>query len=91
MIARRKKHAGGLSLQGTTPNEFSLFLMGERGTFVKLKVNASLMRGFACSSVLLKNTVYLARRAKKPNLSSRTSGASRSRQPVFLLPDLKAA
>lgn len=28
MIARRKKHAGGISLQGMVSNEFSLFLMG---------------------------------------------------------------
>lgn len=64
--------------------------MGERGTFVKLKVNASLMRGFAGSSVLFKNTVCLAGRAKKLNLSSRTLGVSRSKPLTFLLSDLKA-
>lgn len=30
MTARREKHAGGVSLQGTVSNEFSLVLMGER-------------------------------------------------------------
>lgn len=65
MIARRKKQAGGISLRGAVSNEFSLLLMGERGTFVKLKVNASLMRGFACSSVLLKKCHVLGEKSQE--------------------------
>lgn len=66
----------------------SLCSLWKRATFVKLKVNASLMRGFAGSAVLFSNIVCLERWVRKLNLLSRALEQSRR---LAFIPYFKAA